>query len=119
MNRVTDALSEHTTLLATMQTEVPSFESIKELLHTDPCFCSIIEHLQVGESKDFILQDGFLFKGNKLCIPDCNLRLKIIKELHEEGHVGWDTTLQLVYASYFWPTMRKEVGRFVERCRIY
>jgi hypothetical protein len=23
-----------------------------------------------------------------------------------------------VAASYFWPSMRKEIGRFVERCRI-
>nr|GEX83601.1 putative reverse transcriptase domain-containing protein [Tanacetum cinerariifolium] len=58
------------------------------------------------------MHDGFLFKGNQLCIPDSSLRLKIIKELHGEGHVGHDRTLQLVQASYFWPTMRKEVDRF-------
>ncbi|GKF89244.1 putative reverse transcriptase domain-containing protein, partial [Tanacetum coccineum] len=32
---------------------------------------------------------------NQLCIPDTSLRLKIIKELHGEGHVGRDRTLQL------------------------
>ncbi|GJU61710.1 putative reverse transcriptase domain-containing protein [Tanacetum coccineum] len=53
---------------------------------------------------------------NQLCIPDTNLRLKIIKELHGEGHVGHDRTLQLVQASYFWPTMRKEVDCYVKRC---
>nr|GEV83237.1 hypothetical protein [Tanacetum cinerariifolium] len=47
-----------------------------------------------------------------LCIPDSSLRLQIIKELHGEGHVGRDRTLQLVQASYFWPTMRKEVDRY-------
>ncbi|GKD81924.1 putative reverse transcriptase domain-containing protein, partial [Tanacetum coccineum] len=55
---------------------------------------------------------------NQLCIPDTSLRLKIIKELHGEGHVGRNRTLQLVQASYFWPTMRKEVDRYVKRCRI-
>ena len=44
--------------------------------------------------------------------------MKIIKELHGEGHVGRDRTLQLVQATYFWPTMRKEVDRYVKRCRI-
>ncbi|GKE29988.1 putative reverse transcriptase domain-containing protein, partial [Tanacetum coccineum] len=35
-----------------------------------------------GEKPDFFLHDGFLFKGNQLCIPDSSLRLQIIKELH-------------------------------------
>ena len=45
--------------------------------------------------------------------------MKIVKELHEEGHVGRDRTLQLISQSYFWPTIRKEVERFVERCHIF
>ncbi|XP_076895084.1 uncharacterized protein LOC143547574 [Bidens hawaiensis] len=39
-------------------------------------------------------------------------------ELHGEGHVGRDRTLHLVQCSYFWPTMRKEVDRYVKRYRI-
>nr|GEV97174.1 hypothetical protein [Tanacetum cinerariifolium] len=39
-------------------------------------------------------------------------------ELHGEGHVGCDRTLKLVQASYFLPTIRKEVDRYVKRCRI-
>ena len=74
--------------------------------------------VRAGERTDFLLRDGFLFKGNQLCVPDCSFRLQIIKELHGEGHVGWDRTLQLVRESYFWPTVCKEVERFVERCRI-
>ena len=61
--------------------------------------------------------DGFLFWGNQLCITESSLRLKIIQELHNEGHVGRDRTLQLVAASYFWSTLHKDVGKFVERCR--
>ncbi|GJR00682.1 putative reverse transcriptase domain-containing protein [Tanacetum coccineum] len=74
--------------------------------------------MQAGEKPDFFLHDGFIFKGNQLCISDSSLRLQIIKELHGEGHVGRDRTLQLVQASYFWPTMRKEVDRYVKRCRV-
>ncbi|GJR03705.1 putative reverse transcriptase domain-containing protein [Tanacetum coccineum] len=44
--------------------------------------------------------------------------LFLLKELHGEGHVGRDRTLQLVQASYFWPIMRKEVDRYVKRCCI-
>nr|GEW44712.1 hypothetical protein [Tanacetum cinerariifolium] len=46
--------------------------------------------------------------------------LDVIRDmvLHGEGHVGCDRTLKLVQASYFLPTMRKEVDRYVKRCRI-
>jgi hypothetical protein len=67
---------------------------------------------------NFIMHDGFLFKGNLLCDPDSSLRLKIIKELHDVGHVGCDKTLQLVMSLYFSPSMRRVVTKFVERCRI-
>ena len=72
----------------------------------------------MGAKTNFLLHDGFLFKGNQLCVPDCSLRLHIIQELYGEGHVGRDCTLQLARESYFWPNMRKEVKRFVERCRV-
>ena len=74
--------------------------------------------VQTGERKNFFLHDGFLFKSNQLCVPDCSLHLQIIKELHGEGQIGRDHTLQLVRESYFWPTMHKEDKHFVERCQI-
>ena len=89
--------------------KVSSFDSFQDLLDIDPYFSSIMTVVWIGERTDFLLHDGFLFKGNQLCVPDCSLRLWIIKEFHGEGG-----TLQLVRKSYFWPTMRKEV----ERCRI-
>lgn len=32
------------------------------------------------EFSDFLIQDGLLFKGGKLCIPKCSMRTNIIKE---------------------------------------
>ncbi|XP_076940379.1 uncharacterized protein LOC143609533 [Bidens hawaiensis] len=87
-------------------------------LTTDPYFSVVLQDVQASQKSDFLLHDGFLFKGNQLCIRDSSLRLKIIQELHGEGHVGRDRTLHLVQSSYFWPTMRKEVDRYVKRCRI-
>ncbi|GJZ94893.1 putative nucleotidyltransferase, ribonuclease H [Tanacetum coccineum] len=89
-----------------------NFESHNFLLSV---FC---KNVQSGQKLDFNIHDGFLFKGNQLCISDTNLHLKTIKELHGEGNVGHDRTLQLVQASYFWPTMLKEVDCYVKRCRI-
>ncbi|GJW55890.1 putative nucleotidyltransferase, ribonuclease H [Tanacetum coccineum] len=117
-NRAADALSRRSNLLVSMQVDVPGLDVICEQLTLDPYFSNVLQGVQSGQYPDFNIHDGFLFKGNQLCIPDTSLRLKIIKELHGEGHVGRDRTLKLVQASYFWPTMRKEVDRYVKRCRI-
>lgn len=69
-----------------------------------------------GYSAEYVIHDWFLFRGTQLCIPDCSLRLQLNSELHLEGHVGRDRTLHLVSSSYFWPLLRPDVERFVERC---
>ena len=114
-NRVADALSRRSNLLVSMRVGVPGLDVLMEQLTVDPYFSVVLQGVQSGQRSDFLVHDGFLFKGNQLCVPDSSLRLQIIKELHGEGHVGRDRTLQLVQSSYFWRTMRKEVGRFVKR----
>jgi hypothetical protein len=66
----------------------------------------------------FVLHNGFLFKGTQLCIPEGSLRLKIIKERHDEGHMGRDKTFQLVAEQFYWPSMRREVDKLVKSYRI-
>lgn len=65
------------------------------------------------------MHDGFLFKGNQLCVPEGSFHLKIIQELHNEGYVGRDTILKLVSYQFYWPNMRKKLARFVDGCRIF
>ncbi|GKA52180.1 putative nucleotidyltransferase, ribonuclease H, partial [Tanacetum coccineum] len=117
-NRAADALSRRSGLLVTMQVDVPGLDVIRDMVTVDPYFLVVLQGVQTREKPDFFLHDGFLFKGNQLCITDSSLRLQIIKELHVEGHVGRDRTLQLVQASYFLPTIWKEVDRYVKRCRV-
>lgn len=83
---------------------------------TDAFFSPIWFDLAHGVRSDFSLVDGFVFQDNRLCVPACSLRLQIIKELHGEGHIGRDRTLKLVAESYFWPTLRRDVERFMARC---
>lgn len=118
LNRVADALSRRHSLIATMHTSVTGFATFSELYASDPFFGKVWSDVQAESSVDYSIVDGFLFRGSQLCIPDCSLRLHVIDELHKEGHVGRDRTLQLVLASYFWPTVRRDVERFVERCRV-
>ncbi|KAK0573343.1 hypothetical protein LWI29_006770 [Acer saccharum] len=89
-NRVADALSRRHNLLSTMALTVLGFDSFHAMLEVDPYFTAVLATLQTSAKSDYLLVEGFLFRGNQLCIPNCSLRLQIIKELHGEGHVGKD-----------------------------
>jgi hypothetical protein len=42
-----------------------------------------------------MIQEGFMFKGNQLCIPKCSMRDILLKEKHSGGlsrHFGHDKT---------------------------
>lgn len=117
LNRVTDALSRRHGLLTTLHTSVAGFASFSDLYESDPYFGKVLMEVRANLRDDFSLVDGFLFRGTQLCLPDSSLRLRVIDELHREGHVGRDRTLQLVSASYYWPSLRRDVERYVERCR--
>lgn len=117
LNRVADALSRRHSLLRTLHASVTGFASFSDIYESDPYFGNILADVKSKISSDFTMVDGFLFKGSQLCVPACSLRLKIIDDLHREGHVGRDRTLQLVTASYYWPGLRRDVELYVERCR--
>ncbi|XP_076915978.1 uncharacterized protein LOC143575507 [Bidens hawaiensis] len=93
-NRVADALSRRSNLLVTMRVGVPGVDTFMEQLMVDPYFSVVLQDMQSWKRSDFLVHNGFLFKRNQLCIPDSSLRLQIIQELHGEGHVGRDRTLQ-------------------------
>nr|BAB88749.1 integrase [Silene latifolia] len=71
-NVVADALSRRHSLLSTMGTRVLGFEFMKEMYKEDPDFSeewiTQFEGHRVPGNK-YLLQDGFLFQGNKLCVP--------------------------------------------------
>ena len=118
LNRVVDALSRRHALVASMHVSVVGFSILPDLYPVDPFFGKIWTDAQQGDNAHYVIVNGFLFKNCRLCIPDRSLCLQVICELHCEGHVGRDRKLQLVTASYFWSTLRRDVERFVVRCGI-
>nr|GEW80356.1 RNA-directed DNA polymerase [Tanacetum cinerariifolium] len=116
-----DALSRRRSLLSTMQVSVLGFEKIKDLYQEDVFFSKVINLCINGPYKEFLFQEGFLFHGNRLCIPDCSLRLEILNETHEGGlggHFGRNKTVALLKDRFFWPKMMKDVNHYILRCRI-
>lgn len=59
----------------------------------------------------FIIKDGHLFRGTKLCIPRTSLRDFLIWELHAgglAGHFGRDKTIPIVEDRFYWPSLDHE-----------
>ncbi|KAL1218313.1 hypothetical protein V5N11_022857 [Cardamine amara subsp. amara] len=118
LNKVADALSRRHSLLTTLHVSVPGFDVLPDLYPSDPFFGKIWRDTELGIGTIYVIYDGFLFHGAQLCIPESSLRQQLIRELHGEGHIGRDRTLKLVSSSYFWPTLRRDVERFIVRCGI-
>lgn len=119
LNKVADALCLRQSLLSTLHTSVPGFSVLPDMYPTDSFFGKFWIDAVEGRCSDYFVLEGFLFRGIQLCIPECSLGLQIIKEFHSEGHVGRDRTLQLVTHSYFWPSLRRDVERYVLHCGIF
>nr|GEU76907.1 hypothetical protein [Tanacetum cinerariifolium] len=69
----------------------------------------------------FTIQDGFIFKGNRFCIPNCSLRESIIEEGHGGGlsrHFGVTETMAWLNTHFYWPRTEQNISKFVERCRV-
>ncbi|CAM8975442.1 unnamed protein product [Rhodiola kirilowii] len=116
-NKVADALSRRVSLLTTMHSAVIGFDLLKEQYPTDDDFSDAWKELNAGLAHEpFLLQDGFLFYRNRLCIPRSSLREELISEVHREGHFGRDKTFALVEDRYYWPHLRRDVGKFVNKC---
>ncbi|GKB11401.1 putative reverse transcriptase domain-containing protein [Tanacetum coccineum] len=121
LNKVANALSQRHTLLSAMQVQTIGCETLKELYIDDSDFAGIWQKSQDKPYPPFTIQDGFLFKGNRLCIPNCSLRESIIEEAHVgglAGHFGVTKTLAWLSDHFYWPRMEQDISRFVERCRV-
>ena len=67
------------------------------------------------------MNNGYLFRGARLCIPLSSLRDAIILESHTgglAGHFGRNKTLALIRDQFYWPRIERDVNRIVERCRL-
>lgn len=107
LNKVADALIQQASLLPTISIEVVGFDYVKDTYTGDEDFGNIWTKCCNKEFvTDFLIHDGFLFKGTQLCIPRSSLREYLIRELHAGGlggHVGRDKPISLVEERFYWP----------------
>ncbi|GJV27055.1 putative reverse transcriptase domain-containing protein [Tanacetum coccineum] len=89
LNKVADSLSRRASYLSIMRAEVQGFDAFKKMYLEDRYFR-----------------------------PSALLREKVVAEQHALGQFGHDKSITLVESKYFWPKLKWDVTRHVERCEV-
>ncbi|XP_027171685.1 uncharacterized protein LOC113771284 [Coffea eugenioides] len=113
-NVVADALSRRYTLITNMSTKLLGFEHIKNMYAHDDDFSNVFQACEHAAFQKYYRHEGFLFKENRLCIPNCSLRELLVREAHDGGlmgHFGIDKTLDILHEHFYWPKMRHGVKK--------
>jgi hypothetical protein len=127
-NKVVDALSKKCLILQEFRVKTLGFHSLKDMYKDDSYFKDAYEtyenHVLRDKSQwiEYMVQDGLLFKGKQLCIPNSYMRENILEEKHSGGlarHFGHEKTFGQLNSLYYWPGMRTYVNKFVNKCRIF
>jgi len=126
-NKVADALRRVNLILHEFQVNGIGFDDLKDICKDDVDFKyanaayeSLVSRDQIPWL-DYMIQEGMLFKSNKVFILRCSMRENLLKENHIGGlvgHFGQDKKFSQLNAFYFWPGMQCNVKIFVEICRV-
>jgi hypothetical protein len=119
-NVIADALSRRYTMLSQLDFKIFGLQTVKDQYVDDADFKNAFANCVNGKPwSKFHIQDGFLFRANKLCVPASSVRLLLLQEAHGGGlmgHFGVYKTHEVLAAHFFWPRMRADVERLVARC---
>lgn len=103
-----------------MSIKVVGFEHLKDKYPNCKDFENIYSELLTnpsGDHDDFSLQDDYLFKGHRLCLPSTSIRDQVIWERHDRGHFGRDKTIAMVEARFYWPSLKHDSATTVSQYR--
>ncbi|GKA00720.1 RNA-directed DNA polymerase [Tanacetum coccineum] len=74
-----------------------------------------------GPFQQYSINNGYLSRGARICIPLSSLHEAIKLESHAGGlsvYLGRDKTLDLIHDRFYWPRIERYVNRVVEWCWI-
>ena len=73
---------------------------------------SFIQLVKKLPKDDFLIQEEYIFKGTRLCIPKCGTRELLIREIHGgslASYHGENKTLTMLREHNYLPGMAKNV----------
>jgi hypothetical protein len=72
--------------------------------------------------RDCRVQNEILYRDDLLWVSsDEHLQMKLIREVHDQSsidHPGILRTMKVIRRYYYWPSMRKTIGRYIRNCYI-
>ena len=76
-------------MLTQLDYKIFGLEIIKEQYVHDDDFKDVLLHCKEGRALNkFVVNDGFVFRANKLCIPASSVHLLLLQEAHGGGLMG-------------------------------
>ena len=98
------------------------FDYIKYLYSQDRDFSKLFELCEKGSHQGFFRHQGYLFKNNRLYLPQSSLRELMICKAHKGGlmgHFGVEKTFNILHEHFFWSKMKHDVIKFCSNCIVY
>lgn len=94
-------------MLSQLDCKIFGLQTLKEQYTDDSDFKDILMHCKGGKPwGKFHVNDGFLFRTDKMCIPAILVHLLLLQEAHGGGlmgHFGVYKTHEIFVAQFFWP----------------
>jgi hypothetical protein len=116
---VVDALSSRFVIFSTINAKLLGFEYMKELYANDSNFTEVYVTCKKSVFGKFYKLDSYLFKENKLCVPDCFMYELLVHEAYKGGLMRYfdiRKTLKVLYRHFYWPKMKRDVQNMCDRC---
>ena len=93
--------------------------NVKELYANDDDFASVYGACEKAAFGKFYRLYGYLFKENRICVPNSSMCELLVHEAHGGGLMGHfcvRKTLDILYDHFFWPKMKRDVERACAGC---
>ena len=103
-NIVADTLSRRYALISTLNAKLLGFEYVKELYANDDDFANVYGACEKTAFGKFYRLDEYLFRDNRLYVPNSSMRELLVREAHGGGlmcHFGVRKTLDMLHEHFF------------------
>ncbi|KAH9685255.1 Endonuclease [Citrus sinensis] len=110
-------------LIANFRVRPTLIDKVHHMQAQDPQLMKLKEDVQKSLRTDFMVrEDGVVFMGNRLCVPDIkDLKKEIMEEAHCSAyamHPGSTKMYRTLRDHYWWQGMKREIAEFVSRCLV-